>query len=185
MYYFYVYEKDTKAVFIYESHKRLTQCDKEYVLGNRHQGKQFVSLQTTSLPGVCFRVTTNNTLVRDEMNPEEVVCGIHLNMQEEKVVLYEHPELEDFLLPSLRYKRVRLPVLREDIHGQKDFFKKHGTCAYCHLTAEEAGVDKLRRCAGCSKLNNKWYCSPKCQLAAWPDHKLACKRRDKDKTHHT
>jgi ankyrin repeat protein len=47
-------------------------------------------------------------------------------------------------------------------------------CDGCGLTAEQAGVRKLRECSKCYDVR---YCGKQCQLAAWPGHKEACKAK--------
>jgi hypothetical protein len=47
-------------------------------------------------------------------------------------------------------------------------------CDHCGKTAEEASVRSLKDCGKCYAAR---YCDKKCQLAAWPGHKAACKAR--------
>lgn len=46
-------------------------------------------------------------------------------------------------------------------------------CAFCRSTAEEKGVDKLRRCGRCFI---PFYCSVECQRAHYKLHKPYCKQ---------
>ena len=45
-------------------------------------------------------------------------------------------------------------------------------CAGCGKSAVDAGLRKLRKCAGCGRAE---YCSRACQKQAWPAHKAACR----------
>jgi hypothetical protein len=47
-------------------------------------------------------------------------------------------------------------------------------CDHCGTTAEQASVRSLKDCGRCYAVR---YCGKKCQLAAWPGHKEACKAR--------
>jgi hypothetical protein len=47
-------------------------------------------------------------------------------------------------------------------------------CDHCGKTAEQASVRSLKDCGKCYAVR---YCGKKCQLAAWPGHKEACKAR--------
>lgn len=44
-------------------------------------------------------------------------------------------------------------------------------CRHCAAPCEAEGGDKLKRCAGCSRVA---FCSPRCQKADWARHKAAC-----------
>jgi ankyrin repeat protein len=55
-------------------------------------------------------------------------------------------------------------------------------CDGCGLTAEQAGVRKLRECSKCYDVR---YCGKQCQLAAWPEHKEACKAKVKKRQEQT
>ena len=51
-------------------------------------------------------------------------------------------------------------------------------CDHCGKTAEEASVKVLKDCGKCFVVR---YCGKVCQLAAWPEHKAACKARAKER----
>ena len=51
-------------------------------------------------------------------------------------------------------------------------------CDHCGLTAEQASVRSQKDCGKCYAAR---YCGKKCQLAAWPEHKEACKARAKER----
>jgi ankyrin repeat protein len=51
-------------------------------------------------------------------------------------------------------------------------------CDHCGKTAEEASVRSLKDCGKCYVVR---YCGKKCQLAAWSEHKEACKARVKER----
>jgi ankyrin repeat protein len=55
-------------------------------------------------------------------------------------------------------------------------------CDHCGKTAEEASVRSLKDCAGCYAVR---YCGKDCQLAAWPEHKEACKAQTKEREERT
>mmetsp|Transcript_6216 Transcript_6216/g.7872 ORF Transcript_6216/g.7872 Transcript_6216/m.7872 type:complete len:623 (-) Transcript_6216:238-2106(-) len=48
-------------------------------------------------------------------------------------------------------------------------------CSWCGKAEEN---EKLTKCAECK---NVFYCSPACQKADWPDHKLLCEKMKKDR----
>jgi ankyrin repeat protein len=50
-------------------------------------------------------------------------------------------------------------------------------CHHCGKTAEQASVECLKTCRDC---NTARYCCKKCQRAAWPGHREACKARVKE-----
>ena len=45
------------------------------------------------------------------------------------------------------------------------------TCANCGIKRE-----KMQKCGRCKKAH---YCSKECQAQAWPEHKKACKKRER------
>ena len=47
-------------------------------------------------------------------------------------------------------------------------------CDHCGKSAEQASGKGLKTCGKCYAAR---YCSKQCQLAAWPEHKAACKAR--------
>jgi ankyrin repeat protein len=55
-------------------------------------------------------------------------------------------------------------------------------CDHCGKTAEEASVRSLKDCGKCYVAR---YCGKECQLAAWPEHKVACKAKVKEREERT
>jgi ankyrin repeat protein len=55
-------------------------------------------------------------------------------------------------------------------------------CDGCGLSAEQAGVTKLRECSKCYDVR---YCGKQCQLAAWPGHRETCKAKVKEREEKT
>jgi hypothetical protein len=51
-------------------------------------------------------------------------------------------------------------------------------CDHCGKTAEEASVRSLKDCGKCYVVR---YCGKEFQVAAWPEHKEACKTRVKER----
>lgn len=57
------------------------------------------------------------------------------------------------------------------------------SCVSCSKCELELG-HSLLKCGGTCEGKNTWYCSKKCQLADWPDHKeydKCCEKRDASK----